>query len=176
MILTRASYEVLLEEISKWDGNYLEIGIWEGEMLKDFALRWPEKMFYGIDPFLSDEHTTGHCSVPIGERIEHNAQCAYENFKDVPNIKFFEQTSESFSQCTDETLEAMNLSVVYIDGSHTYHDTLVDLDLARRAMKHGLIYIDDHTLQTVLQATNHFVSVNRYRIEKHEDHIIILRP
>ena len=176
MILSMSSYHFLVKEIPKWDGNYLEIGVWEGDMLRDFAERWPQKTFYGIDPFLSDCDTTGHTGVPIGQSLDAHRVKANENFNLCPNIEFFEQTSESFSmEHTNAQLEEMNISVVYVDGSHTCKNTLIDLDIAARAVKEGLIYVHDYDLPAVLQATNLFISLNKDRISEHDKHCILLK-
>src|SRR4029077_3426932 len=108
MILSRDSYESLLEEIPKYMGNYLEIGVYDGDALKEFATRWPKKMFYGIDPFISDGDTTGHHGVPIGERTESQRESAHGNFKGLSNIVFFETTSKLFNEMMNkDTLDSM---------------------------------------------------------------------
>ncbi len=177
MILSRGSYDALLLEIPKWKGNYLEIGVYEGDMLKDFATRWPDKTFYGIDPFLSDKDTIGHTGVPIGERLYFQHAAARLNFSKVKNIKFFLQTSKSFmEEMNDYDLHFMNVQVVYVDGNHSYGDTLNDLCLAERLIKNdGLIYVDDDTLPDVLMATQDFIGLNGVRIEKYEGHRILLK-
>ncbi len=157
MILSRGSYDALLEEIPKYPGNYLEIGVYEGDMLRFFARQFPLKTFYGVDPFISDPDTIGHHGVPVGERLELQRVIAHENFFGIENIIFFEQTSASFAaDMTDAELEAMNISIIYVDGRHTYADTLNDLILGARCLKKGgLIYVDDHTIETV-EAMNQF--------------------
>ena len=177
-ILSMDSYKVLLEQLPNWPGNYLEIGVYQGDMLRDFALRWPDKTFYGIDPFISDFGTVGHTGVPEGERMEVQREKAKENFMDVPNIIFFEQTSESFSfQNTDEELVKMGVSVVYVDGAHSYEHTLNDLYLSERLIPgNGLIYIDDWDLPEVLEATNDFIPEMKHRIQTHDKHSIFLQP
>ncbi len=175
-ILSVQSYKTLLEEIPKWPGNYLEIGVYDGDMLRDFALRWPERMFYGIDPFISDCDTTGHHGVPIGERMEGQRASALANFSEVPNIEFHEETSLSFmDRITPEDCYEMNVGIVYVDGSHTYDDTLNDLRLAELLIANrGLIFIDDFDLPEVLRATAHYVNGNT-RVHKHSGHMIVLR-
>ncbi len=177
MILSRDSYKALLEEIPKWKGNYLEIGVYEGDMLKDFAERWPEKTFYGIDPFISDKDTMGHTGVPIGERMIMQHAAARNNFHGIENIKFFLQTSKSFmEEQNDYDLHWMNVQVVYVDGNHSYEDTLNDLCLAARLIKSdGLIYVDDWSLLEVSMAMQDFEGINGKRIESHVKHRIILK-
>ncbi len=177
MILSRGSYEALLEEIPKYPGNYLEIGVYEGDMLKDFATRWPEKTFYGIDPFISDKDTMGHTGVPIGERMTMQHAAARNNFHGIKNIKFFLQTSKSFmEEQNDYDLDWMTVRVVYVDGSHTYDDTLNDLHLAARLIHGtGLIYVDDFELPDVIMATQDFIGLNSKRIEEVDKQRILLK-
>ncbi len=175
-ILSCDSYEALLLEIPKYPGNYLEIGVYDGDMLKDFAERWRHKTFYGIDPFISDKDTTCHHGVPVGGRMESQRQSALDNFKGMSNIVFFEVTSQLFMETMNqETLDSMEVSIVYVDGNHSYNDTLNDLWLAARLITKGLIYIDDYNLPDVLRATENFMAVNRKRIESHNKHRIILK-
>lgn len=176
-ILSRGSYLELLEEIPKWKGNYLEIGVYDGDMLKDFSVRWTNKTFYGIDPFISDKDTVGHHGVPIGERMESQRASSYANFKDVPNIVFFEQTSISFMlEKTQDELDLMSVQVVYVDGNHSYRDTLTDLSLSEKLIRrNGLIYIDDFDLPDVLQATHDFRALNESRIASLDKRRIILK-
>jgi len=175
MILTQASYQPLLEQIPLFQGNYLEIGVYEGDMLRSFAERWPDKMFYGIDPFISDKDTIGHTGVPIGERLERQRAESLSKFN-LPNIKFFEQTSRSFmEEKSQDELDAMNVSVVYVDGNHSYDNTLTDLFLSGKLIKDGLIYIDDFDLPEVLQAAHDFMELNWGRIIDHDRHAIRLK-
>ncbi len=176
MILGRGSYEALLEEIPRYMGNYLEIGVYEGDALKDFATRWPKKIFYGIDPFLSDKDTLGHHGVPVGETLHAQKHHAHENFKGISNIVFFETTSKLFSEMMNQdTLDSMEVSVVYVDGSHTYDDTMIDLNLAARCIRQGLIYVDDYDLPAVILAMRDFCDLNQNRIVEHDKNRILLR-
>lgn len=176
MILSRDSYEALLIEIPKYMGNYLEIGVYEGDMLKDFAEKWPEKMFYGIDPFISDPDTIGHHGVPVGQPLIEQRHHAYANIKGFTNIIFFETTSELFLEDTPKGyLSLMDVSVVYVDGSHSYDDTTTDLKLAGKCIRNGLIYVDDCDLPAVVLAMREFMELNQNRIVEHDGHKILLR-
>ncbi len=177
MILSRQSYEALLEEIPKYMGNYLEIGVYDGDALREFATRWPHKKFFGIDPFLSCKDTTDHTGVTIGQRMESQQESAHQNFKGIANIMFFEGTSKLFLDTVPQSeLDNMKISVVYVDGSHTYDDTMTDLILAGRCIRQGLIYIDDVGLPAVDMAILDFMDLNHSRIVPNGDiHKILLR-
>ncbi len=165
-ILTPGNYAFLLEELPKHKGNYLEIGVYEGEAVRGLALQFPEKTIYAIDPFIADFGTDGHAGVPIGARLEVQRAIALENWNHIPNIKFFEQTSVSFAQeKSDEELAAMNVSVVYVDGAHDYDNALNDLILSARVLrKGGLIVVDDSTVPSVKEAIEYFISLARNRL------------
>ncbi len=176
MILSLGSFIYLCGQLQNVDGNYLEIGVYEGDALRFLARQFPLKTFYGVDPFISDPDTIGHHGVPVGERLELQRVIAHENFFGIENIIFFEQTSASFAaDMTDAELEAMNISIIYVDGRHTYSDTLNDLILGARCLKHGgLIYVDDHTIETV-EAMNKFRSDYKDRIVQLETGQITLK-
>ncbi len=176
MILGRQSYEALLEEIPKYMGNYLEIGVYDGDALLAFAIRWPNKKFFGIDPFLSCKDTTDHTGIPIGQRMESQQESAHRNFKGMSNIMFFEGTSKLFLDTVPQSeLDNMKISVVYVDGSHTYDDTMTDLIIAGRCIRQGLIYVDDVGLPAVEMAISDFKGLNEPRIVEHDNHRILLR-
>ncbi len=176
MILSRQSYEALLEEIPKYMGNYLEIGVYDGDALREFATRWPHKKFFGIDPFISDKDITDHCGVPIGQVMTSQQESTHNNFRGIPNIMFFEGTSKLFLDTVPQTeLDNMRISVVYVDGSHTYDDTMTDLILAGRCIRQGLIYVDDVGLPAVEMAICDFKGLNEPRIVEHDNHKILLR-
>lgn len=178
MILSEESHKFLLGALDKFDGNYLEIGVYEGDMLREFALKWPERTFYGIDPFISCKDTTDHTSVPIGSRMESQRSSALANFNGIGNIIFFEVESRVFMDTMDkDTLDAMRVDVVYVDGNHSYDDTYNDLFLAKRLITgDGMIYIDDFDLSEVLRATKQFVDLNQERVFSHFEHMILLKP
>lgn len=128
-------------------------------MLRELADMYPKKMFYGIDPFIEDGYTTGHNGgVPKGEFTHDQCSMTHINVGGIANIKLYQETSRNFgARKTDEQLRTMNVTSVFVDGDHSYEETLNDLLLAQRLLCNGgVIYIDDATLPSVKKALTEF--------------------
>ncbi len=177
MILSYGTYLFLGGQLMQYEGNYLEIGVYEGDALHNFAKQFPHKKFFGIDPFISDPDTTGHHGIPVGERLEKKRELALANFADMPNITLFEQTSKSFmEEMSQDSLDWMNVSIVNIDGRHTYEDTMNDFLLAERLIRtKGLVYMDDW-VEATLRAQDEFFSRYQSRIIERSGSVIRLKP
>ncbi|HOS16859.1 MAG TPA: class I SAM-dependent methyltransferase [Bacteroidales bacterium] len=147
----------------KYEGNYLEIGIFDGYNLCLVAKSIPLKICYGIDPFISDGHIGYEKGTPIPE---HEKNCK-ENMQEVPNTKLFRVTSEEFlKNLTDEMINEMNVSAVYIDGSHHFPDVIIDIELAIKLIgsKPGLIIFDDLHISDVKEGI-------KWGMEKYPEHL-----
>lgn len=154
-ILCVDAFRFFMENLANLPGNYLEIGVFEGYALRELALAYPDKTFYGIDPFIEDGNTTGHNDgVAKGDTMWKQMEIAHRNFKDVPNIKFFQQTSRSwFAEMEPEDLAEMNIGAVLVDGDHSYDAALHDLNIAGAILANGgVIYVDDTGLPLVSDA------------------------
>ena len=153
-ILCVDAFSYFLKNLKDYPGNYLEIGVFEGFSLRELAKTYPEKMFYGVDPFIEDGHTTGHNGVPKGERMEAQREATLRNIKGIRNILFFEQSSRIWgNNLTFEIAEALDISCVLIDGDHSYEECSNDIKIAIRCLNHGgVIWIDDQGLSGVAQA------------------------
>ena len=139
----------ILSYVRAYEGNYLEIGCFEGHTLKRVAMAVPERICYGIDPFLGDilvapaevkKANTQFISMP------EQKQNLYQNIKDLNNISFHEVTAQEFlSSHTDDELSGLNISVVFIDGSHHYEYVSIDWKLALKVIgpKKGCLLFDD---------------------------------
>lgn len=148
-------------------GNYLEIGVFEGYMLRFLATEYPSKKFFGIDPFIEDGNTTGHNGVPFGQPTPAQRLAAHDNLDGLSNVTLFEQTSVSFAAETDDaTLESMNIGSVFVDGSHHYPDVINDLELALRALSNGgVIFVDDLSMPDVEWALADFLCSHCDRVK-----------
>lgn len=156
-ILCSDAFDVFSEELANLPGNYLEIGVYEGYALRELAMMYQDKQFYGVDPFIEDGNTTGHNGVAIGKSMPKQKRSAHLNLDGVPNVKLFEQPSQSFAKISDDDLWAMNLSGIFIDGDHSYEAAASDLKLAARALKNGgLIFLDDACMDGVNVALAEF--------------------
>lgn len=122
-------------------------------MLRELAKRFPDKMFFGVDPFIEDGNTTGHNGgVLKGEVTHEQKRLAHINCDDVSNVKLFEQTSRSFFvEHHDGELLKMNVSAVFIDGDHSYEESKNDM-LNSLRFNPEVIFIDDFELPSVKRA------------------------
>lgn len=159
-------YFYFAKNLQRYDGNYLEIGTYDGEGISILANLYPEKKFYAVDPFISDMGTIGHTGVPIGEVMEKQRELALERFAP-SNMKLFEETSLKFAKRLDyDTCVSMNVDCVLVDGAHNYLDACIDLSIAARLIqKEGLIVCDDVGIAEVGQALADFQLQHSERIE-----------
>lgn len=157
-ILASSAFKFFYEYLDYVDGNYLEIGVFEGFMLRELSEMYPDKIFYGIDPFIEDGNTSGHNGVPAGEFMHDQCNMAHLNVDERENIQLFQETSRSWAASkTDEELERMHVTAMFVDGNHSYEDALHDLFLAKRLLHNGgFVYVDDAGLPTVKKALDEF--------------------
>lgn len=154
-ILSGGGYQYFREHLDDLPGNYLEIGVFEGVMLRELATLFPHKKFYGIDPFIEDGNTSGHNGgYPKGEVTVNQMNLAHENLDNLPNVKLFEQTSRSFfAERTHHDLHTMDVTSVFVDGDHSYPEARNDIFNSIRLLKDGgVILVDDAGLPDVKRA------------------------
>lgn len=143
-------------------GNYLEIGVFNGDSIAALARAFPDSHIYGIDPFVEDGCTTHTTGVQRHESMPTQRTNTYLNIQDLPNVDLFEMFSSDFARTlTPEVAAALNVSYVLIDGSHHYADVMVDVHLAMQLIgdKPGAIVFDDVNLPGVGQAYQEFLTV-----------------
>ena len=175
-ILSVDGFKFFYNTLANYPGNYLEIGVFEGFILRELARKYPDKTIYGIDPFIEDGNTTGHGGYQKGERTLNQRDKTYENIKGIPNITFFEETSREFAKRSDDELEKMNVSCVLLDGDHSFEDTMNDLELCNRLIAgRGVIYVDDLGMPSVNLAVEEFLVRNRHRIAYQDDKIFFIK-
>lgn len=164
-ILAVDAFKFFYEELENTPGNYLEIGTFEGYMLRELAKLYPKKMFYGIDPFIEDGNTTGHNDgVHKGEFMYRQCEITNANVEGVPNIVFYQESSrEWIKRQSSEDIHHMKVTSVFVDGDHSYEEALNDLSIAAAIMENGgVIYVDDAELPTVNQALVEFGFKSEY--------------
>lgn len=165
-VLASEAFKFFYEHLDETKGNYLEIGVFEGFMLSELASMYPDKMFYGIDPFIEDGNTSGHNGgVPAGEFTHNQCAITHSNVDGKSNIKFYQETSREWGKRkNDEQLRDMGVTSVFVDGNHSYEEASNDLSIAERLLRNGgLIYIDDAGLPTVNHALTEFGYKTEYR-------------
>lgn len=158
-MFTRFACDFFLDILKKLKGNYLEIGVYEGDALKELADAYPNKLIVGVDPFLEDGCTTHNSGVVEGGTLVNQRESALSFFKERKNILFFEMLSEQFLEnLSDELIKDLNISAIFIDGSHYYSDVILDVKLALKLLdgRPGLICFDDMHVPEVLRAAQEF--------------------
>jgi len=165
-ILCRPAFLYFLNHLKDYPGNYLEIGVFEGYSLRELAKEYPDKMIYGVDPFIEDGHTTGHNGVPKGERMWAQREATYRNINGIHNIAFFETESRNWGwNLPVGYIKEMNISCILVDGDHSYKECSNDLRLSLMCIPNGgVIWVDDQGLPSVIQAVEEFTKECNERI------------
>ena len=155
------AYLLVLEHLGKTPFNYLEIGVFNGDGIAGIAQRHPDRIVFGIDPFIEDGATTAHTGVAEAEDLPKQRENTNKNIAGLSNAVLFEVTSQEFAKMlTSEMIQYMNIGWVLIDGSHHYSDVATDINLALRVIgdKPGVIIFDDVNLPGVNQAYQEFLA------------------
>jgi Methyltransferase domain len=179
-ILCGAAFRYFYNNLVELKGNYLEIGVFEGFMLRELAKKYPDRMFYGVDPFIEDGNTRGHASTmqEKGERMPEQEGITERNIEGLPNVKLFKETSREFGErLTDEMITKLNIGAMLVDGDHSYEEASNDFRIASRLLKNGgVMYPDDAGLPSVGQALKEFKEREKARLLHSEGGIITLKP
>lgn len=160
-MLCRDAFDFFLRELPKLPGNYLEFGVFDGETISRLAAAFPEKQFYGVDPFIEDGNTYHISGVGRGDPMPCQRQSSMDRVRGMKNVQIFIEASRDFARRFDPPNEpgllAMKLSAVLVDGSHHYEDASSDFMLAGRALEGGgVIFFDDTYLEGVSRSVREF--------------------
>ena len=141
------AYYFFWEYLTQSPGNYLEIGVFDGSGICEIARRFPDKTIYAIDPFIEDGYTIPQSNMPTGGKLLDQRYAFLKNATPLSNIVYFEMPSFYFLEklrSEPEMIDKMNISAVFVDGSHHYHDVIVDCEIADMVLKQeGCIVFDD---------------------------------
>lgn len=168
-MLCTTGYNFLKSEIKRFNGNYLEIGIFDGDLISSLAGDNPNKKFYGIDPFIEDGYTIHTTKVFAGNTMVSQKEIALSKLDRLSNLKYYVETSLEFlNKLTDEQSNDLDVDIVLIDGSHWYKDVIVDIEISLKLIKNkkGVIIFDDLHVPEVLKACNEFFYNHRATITK----------
>ena len=157
-ILSGQVYDYVCTKLPTIDGNYFEIGVFNGAGFAQVARENAEKKCYAVDPFIEDGHTNASSGIDTGSYMTQQKENFLENTKDLDNITLFEMTSTEFAnQLIDQLVNDMNISMVTIDGDHHYEHVIKDFDIAVQLLKQGgHIVVDDTDIAGVSRALNEF--------------------
>jgi hypothetical protein len=165
-------FEHYKHSLKNYEGNYLEIGVYNGDAIKNLAEIYPDKTIMGIDPFIEDGNTSWNSNVQIGGRLVEQRKNTYDNIAGHSNIKFHEMTSKKFLEnLTPELVEEYDVCCIMIDGDHRYDAVMIDIELAIKLLgdKKGEISFDDTHVTNVLEATKKFENTMFDRIVEKKD-------
>lgn len=165
-------YKYICGNLSNYPGNYLEIGVFNGDGFVKIASEYPNKKCYAIDPFLEDGYTSALTKAERGASINSQRTNFTNAIKNLNNVVHYDMSSSTFANVLNEPLiNEMNISFVLIDGSHHYADVVNDYNLAMRLFQHnkqGLIIFDDLAVDEVNQAFEQFKKEYSTSIEQHD--------
>ena len=146
MPLCAAGLTFIKSVLGNFQGNYLEIGVFNGELISELGQQFTDRKIIGIDPFIEDGNTVTITNAIKGGKINTQRQNTLNAISDKPNVTLFEMTSKDFlGQLTQEQIDEFNINIVLIDGSHWYDDVVIDFEISRRLIntKPGIIVVDD---------------------------------
>lgn len=146
MPLCAAGLTFIRSVLGNFQGNYLEIGVFNGELISELGQVFSGKKIIGVDPFIEDGNTVTITNTPKGGKINVQLQNTLNAISGKPNITVFEMTSKEFlEQLTQEQIDDFNINIVLIDGSHWYDDVVIDFEISKRLIntKPGIIVVDD---------------------------------
>lgn len=154
-MLCSVGFGFIKNVLKKSEGNYLEIGIFDGDLISSLAKEFPEKKFYGVDPFIEDGYTELLTNVKKGNSINEQKSKAMKKLSQCTNLKYFIETSEEFyKKIVDYPIDDFNITTVLIDGSHWYKDVIIDTEVSMTLIgnKKGMIIFDDVNVPEVREA------------------------
>ena len=74
--------EYFTNHLKDYDGNYLEIGVFNGDSIASLGDLYPNKKIYGVDPFIEDGNTSWATSKGVGEVIINQKESTLNLIKD----------------------------------------------------------------------------------------------
>ena len=134
--------------------NYLEIGVNRGKCL--FNIKGPEKRF-AVDPFFNFN---------LWKKVKACVKNA-DNFKN----DYFEITSDNFFKSNQNLLQKNILDLTFIDGLHTYQQSLNDtLNTIKYLNKNGIIVLHDcNPLDELAAFPSESIDAARAALQNHKD-------
>ena len=166
--LCHAFHQPIRNFLNNNPGSYLEIGVYYGHFFAELANEYPDRPFYGIDPFISDGYTRD----PQGTVMTDIEEIARHNAAETKNATLYKYTTEDFLK-TEEAKDILkNVSCVLIDGSHHYVDIVHDLDLVMEINNdlNKFVAFDDLQIEDVRKSISELTLRLHNRIINVENH------
>ena len=154
--LSNAFHDPIREFLNTHPGNYLEVGVYYGHFITALCSEYQDKLFYGIDPFISDGCVPGD----RGSAIPEIEEIATYNILQASNGTLIKSTTQEFlkSDTVENTLQ--KVSCILIDGSHHYEDIVYDLELVLRVSNNlkKAVFFDDMLVEDVSKGARELIS------------------
>jgi hypothetical protein len=167
-----ALYNHHKQSLAHYSGNYLEIGVYNGDAIAQLAREYPNKTIIGIDPFIEDGYTTWTSGVEQGLTLNTQRTNTLANINGLSNVEFHEMTSRQYyDNLTDNQVNTSNVSCIMIDGDHHYDNVKIDMLIALRLIgdKAGEVSFDDVNGTEVIQVIKEFEALIASRITSKKD-------
>ena len=153
-------YSYIRSNLQNHFGNYLEIGVFNGDGFASVASTFPDKKCFAIDPFIEDGYTSHTTSTARGGHLGSQKANFLNATKKLPNVNYFEMTSvDFFNSLSEQQIIDMDISCIVIDGSHHYTDVVNDQNLSMKLLRNnktGIILFDDLHVEDVKKAYDEF--------------------
>lgn len=148
--LSNSFHQPVIEYLCTHPGSYLEIGMYYGHFFTRVCNLFPDRPFYGVDPFISDGCTRD----PQGTVMDDIEEIARYNVSQTKNGSIYKGTTKEFLEREDAKEILKTVSCVLIDGSHHYEDIVYDLNLVQTIENdyEKLVLFDDITAPDVERA------------------------
>jgi tetratricopeptide (TPR) repeat protein len=140
------AFDFFAEYLRVAAGNYLEIGVFEGDSIARLARLYPQKQIFAVDPFIEDGYTDWITHVGKDKPLNSQRSRTLENIAGLENITLFECTStEFFHNLAAENAQQLNVTAVFIDGNHHEPHVINDVELAMTLIgnNRGIVFFDD---------------------------------
>lgn len=162
--LSTAFHDPVREFLNTYPGNYLEIGVYQGHFLATLCGEYPDKYFFGIDPFISDGCVPGE----KGSAIPEVEEIALHNILQTANGNLIKSTTENFLKSDIVESVLGRVSCILIDGSHHYEDIVHDLELVLKISNNlkKAVFFDDTLVEDVAKAKLELIKKLEHRITR----------
>lgn len=156
------------------DARILEIGCLRGDFTQNLFDMFKPAKLYMVDPWINEDVVSGdkNGNNMVLYNGEDNYHFISERFRNNPNIQVIRKFSFDI---TYNDIPANSLSMIYVDGDHSYEGVKIDLMLCLKLLKkNGIICGHDYAVNKaktngnfnfgVKQAVDEFCKEQGYRI------------
>jgi hypothetical protein len=146
--------------------SLMEIGSFNGTGIASLCKKFPERMFYSIDPHIEDGYTEHLTYIARGGPINQIAIAFARNTDKLKNLIHFPYTTSEFIEMFFNRLP--KIEILIIDGDHSFHGVITDLALAcyLADKKEIIVIMDDVNKPMVAEVIKWFKSFHDIDIKQ----------